>query len=73
MFQCSNLAVDNVLERFIRVSRDQNLLEDEQILRVATDVYKVNKDLRSFTIDARVGGDMNQNEKLKKKNSISIS
>ena len=42
-------------------------MDDEQILRVATDVSKVGKALQSYTIDARVGGDMHQNERLKKK------
>ncbi|KAG7086694.1 hypothetical protein E1B28_002632 [Marasmius oreades] len=43
------------------------ILDEEQILRVATDISKVNKDLQSFTIDATVGGDMNENNKLYKK------
>uniref|UniRef100_A0A0W0GCD2 Putative RNA-directed RNA polymerase n=1 Tax=Moniliophthora roreri TaxID=221103 RepID=A0A0W0GCD2_MONRR len=60
-------AVDNVLERFISINKTQNILREEQILRVATDLSKVNKDLQSFTIDARVGGDMNENNKLFKK------
>jgi hypothetical protein len=39
-------------------------LGEEKILRVATDHSKVNKSLQHFTIDARVGGDMNENNKL---------
>ncbi|KAJ7811000.1 RNA-directed RNA polymerase [Mycena olivaceomarginata] len=60
-------AVDNVLERFIEMNKEAKILEESQILRVATDVGKVNPALRSFTIDDRVGGDMNENNKLFKK------
>ena len=62
-------AVDNVLERFIKINREERLLsnEEEQLLRVATDQSKVNKALRNYTIDARVGGDVNENSKLLKK------
>ena len=58
------LAVDNVLERFIKINADEGLLPEEQILRVATDVSKVNQSLQNYTINARVGGDMNENNKL---------
>ncbi|KAK0493854.1 RNA-directed RNA polymerase [Armillaria luteobubalina] len=57
-------AVDNVLERFVKENNEGHYIRDEQILRVATDVSKVNKDLQGFTIDARVGGDMNENNRL---------
>ncbi|KAL0569074.1 hypothetical protein V5O48_012901, partial [Marasmius crinis-equi] len=60
-------AVDNVLERFVEMNQQHRILREEQILRVATDISKVNKDLQSFTIDARVGGDMNENNRLYKK------
>ncbi|KAJ6450386.1 RNA-directed RNA polymerase [Mycena sanguinolenta] len=60
-------AVDNVLERFAEMNKNEKILEEQQILRVATDVSKVNKSLQNFTIDARVGGDMNENNKLFKK------
>ncbi|KAJ7022451.1 putative restrictase [Mycena alexandri] len=60
-------AVDNVLERFAEMNRKERILGEQQILRVATDVSKVNQTLTSFTIDARVGGDMNENNKLFKK------
>ncbi|KAF9022945.1 RNA-directed RNA polymerase [Hymenopellis radicata] len=53
-------AVDNVLERFIRENRTHSMLSEDQILRVATDVSKVNKDLLSYTVDARIGGDVNE-------------
>jgi superfamily I DNA and/or RNA helicase len=60
------LAVDNVLERFIKLNADEKLLPNEKILRVATDSSKVNKALQSYTIDARVGGDVNENNRLAK-------
>nr|GAT54553.1 predicted protein [Mycena chlorophos] len=60
-------AVDNVLERFIRLNATEKLLEEPQLLRVATDANKVNRALSSYTIDARVGGDMNENNKLYKR------
>lgn len=59
--------MDNVLERFVRRNREENALKEDQILRVATDVHKVHKDFRQYTLDARVGGDMNENNKLFKK------
>ncbi|KAJ7166539.1 RNA-directed RNA polymerase [Mycena crocata] len=60
-------AVDNVLERFIVMNKTEKLLGESQILRVATDISKVNKGMHSYTIDARVGGDMNENNRLFKK------
>jgi putative intracellular protease/amidase len=42
------------------------LLKEEQILRVATDQTKVNPSLQHYTINARVGGDMNENNRLVK-------
>jgi len=60
------LAVDNVLERFIRLNTEEDLLPNDKILRVATDSSKVNKALQGYTIDARVGGDMNENNRLVK-------
>jgi superfamily I DNA and/or RNA helicase len=60
-------AVDNVLERFVELNKHYNLLQEEQILRVATDHSKVHKVLQAYTIDARVGGDMNENSALLKK------
>ncbi|KAF9057077.1 RNA-directed RNA polymerase [Panaeolus papilionaceus] len=59
-------AVDNVLERFIRVNQTENLLAEEQILRVATDQSKVSVNLQHYTINARVGGDMTENNRLLK-------
>lgn len=60
----SALAVDNVLERFIAINDVENLLREEQILRVATDQSKVNPSLHHYTVNDRVGGDMNENNKL---------
>jgi superfamily I DNA and/or RNA helicase len=57
-------AVDNVLKRFIGVNENERLLREDQILRVATDLSKVNKSLQHFTIDARIGGDVNENNRL---------
>ncbi|KAL4068636.1 RNA dependent RNA polymerase-domain-containing protein [Scleroderma yunnanense] len=59
-------AVDNVLERFLKVNKERRLLLDEVILRVATDHSKVQKALQSYTVDARVGGDINENNRLQK-------
>jgi superfamily I DNA and/or RNA helicase len=59
-------AVDNVLERFVELNKRDNILPENKILRVATDHSKVNKALQSYTIDARVGGDMNENNRLVK-------
>ncbi|KAF5351219.1 hypothetical protein D9756_008167 [Leucocoprinus leucothites] len=60
-------AVDNVLERFIQLNQEFNLVREEEILRVATDQSRVNKELQGYTIDARVGGDVNENNRLLKK------
>ena len=58
--------MDNVLERFVAVNKQENILAEDKILRVATDSAKVHKSLQSYTIDARIGGDMNENNKLVK-------
>jgi len=42
-------------------------VREDEILRVATDQSRVNKDLQGYTIDARVGGDVNENNRLLKK------
>ncbi|KAK0493789.1 AAA domain-containing protein [Armillaria luteobubalina] len=57
-------AVYKVLERFLKEINEGHYLCDEQILRIATDVSKVNKDLQSFTIGMRAGGNMNENDRL---------
>ena len=61
------LAVDNVLERFIKLNAEANIVSNDKILRVATDSLKVNKALQDYTIDARVGGDVTENNRLVKK------
>ena len=66
VFNLPELAVDNVLERFIAENDKADLLKEEQILRVATDQTKVNQSLQHYTINARVGGDMNENNRLVK-------
>lgn len=58
--------MDNVLKRFIAENDSINLLKEEQILRVATDQTRVDKSLQHYTINARVGGDMNENNRLVK-------
>lgn len=58
--------MDNVLERFIELNAHEPIIEEDKILRVATDQSKVNKALQSYTIDARVGGDLNENNRLAK-------
>ncbi|TFK19298.1 RNA-directed RNA polymerase [Coprinopsis marcescibilis] len=60
-------AVDNVLERFIRINDVEKLIPEEQILRVATDQSRVGDNLLPYTLDARVGGDLNQNRQKMKK------
>ncbi|KAI0077243.1 putative restrictase [Panus rudis PR-1116 ss-1] len=60
-------AIDNVLERFAAANETEHLLTDEQILRSATESSKVNKALQKYTIDARIGGNMNDDPRLIKK------
>ncbi|GLB39377.1 putative RNA dependent RNA polymerase [Lyophyllum shimeji] len=60
-------AVDNVLERFVAINAAGVLLAEEQILRVATDHSTVNEDLKHYTVDARVGGDTSEDNRLAKK------
>jgi regulator of nonsense transcripts 1 len=54
------------LERFLKLNKEESILGEEQILRVATDQSKVNRGLQNYTIDARVGGNMNENNRLVK-------
>lgn len=60
------IAVDNVLQRFVDANKTSFIVDDNKILRVATDSSRVSKDLQAYTVDARVGGDTNQNERLKR-------
>lgn len=46
---------------------EKRLVSNEKILRVATDSLKVSKALQDYTIDARVGGDLTENNRLIKK------
>lgn len=59
--------MDNVLERFIRLNQQAHFVREEEILRVATDQSRVNKDLHGYTIDERVGGDVNESNRLLKR------
>ncbi|KAH6906119.1 RNA-directed RNA polymerase [Coprinopsis sp. MPI-PUGE-AT-0042] len=59
-------AVDNVLERFLVINAAESLLPEDRILRVATDQSRVGTALLPYTIDDRVGGDVNQNRKRMK-------
>ncbi|KAG2003690.1 RNA helicase [Coprinopsis cinerea AmutBmut pab1-1] len=61
-------AVDNVLERFLRINNNEGekLINDDKILRVATDQSRVGDALLPYTVDARVGGDVNQNQRRMK-------
>lgn len=63
---CPSSAVDNVLERFIAINDTEGLVKEEEIIRVATDHSKVNPSLQHYTINARVGGDTNTNNRLAK-------
>ncbi|KAI0364829.1 P-loop containing nucleoside triphosphate hydrolase protein [Pilatotrama ljubarskyi] len=60
-------AVDNVLERFVAFNDEHHLLEDEKILRAATESSKVHKALQKYTVDARLGGNINDNPRLLQK------
>lgn len=50
-------AVDNVLRRYLTLSRQFSLPSVSPPLRVSTEVRKVAEDLRSYTIDALAGGE----------------
>ena len=41
-----------------------NLLPDEAILRAATEVSRVSKPLQKYTVDARLGGNLNDDPRL---------
>uniref|UniRef100_T1IXA6 Large ribosomal subunit protein mL46 n=1 Tax=Strigamia maritima TaxID=126957 RepID=T1IXA6_STRMM len=57
-------AVDNILETFIQL-RDRNI-NDESVIRVATEVGKVKPTLQNWTIDAFVGKNINDDFKAKR-------
>ncbi|KAG8715390.1 hypothetical protein FRC08_010636 [Ceratobasidium sp. 394] len=60
-------AVDNVLERFIQENNQHQTIPNDQLLRVATEINKVQPSLQKYTVDAIVGGNTNDNPKLLKK------
>ncbi|KAF8709476.1 AAA domain, partial [Rhizoctonia solani] len=60
-------AVDNVLGRFIKENEQHSLVAKDQLLRVATDINKVHPSLRTYTMDAAIGGSMVDNRNLIKK------
>ncbi|KAH9888525.1 RNA dependent RNA polymerase-domain-containing protein [Cubamyces lactineus] len=60
-------AVDNVLERFVKYNHERHLLEDDQILRAATESSRVKKELQKYTVDSRLGGNINDNPRLLQK------
>lgn len=52
------------MERFVTENDAEHLLVDEQILRAATESSRVNKALQKYTIDARLGGSLNDDPRL---------
>ncbi|KAI0090847.1 putative restrictase [Irpex rosettiformis] len=60
-------AVDNVLERFVVENAREHLLTDDQIIRAATESSRVNKALQKYTVDARLGGSLNDDPRLLQK------
>ncbi|KAI0685002.1 P-loop containing nucleoside triphosphate hydrolase protein [Cerioporus squamosus] len=60
-------AVDNVLERFVAYNNSHNLLDEDKIIRAATESSKVNKALQRFTVDSRLGGSVTDNPRLVQK------
>ena len=59
--------MDNVLERFLRINEEEQIIAPEQILRVATDSFKVNQALRNYTVESRVGGEINRDSRRREK------
>ena len=57
-------AVDNVLERFVAENDVHDVVSDEQIIRAATESSKVNQALQKYTMDARLGGSLNEDPRL---------
>lgn len=53
-----------MLERFVVENERLRILEDEQILRAATEISRVHKDLQKYTVDARLGGSINDDPRL---------
>ncbi|RDX43226.1 RdRP-domain-containing protein [Lentinus brumalis] len=59
--------VDNVLERFVACNNSHTLLNEDKIIRAATESSKVNKALQRFTVDSRLGGSVTDNPRLVQK------
>lgn len=59
--------MDNVLERFVAENSRESVLTDDQILRAATESSRVNKALQKYTVDARLGGNPNDDPRLLRK------
>lgn len=59
-------AVDNVLERFLKARKENSGSDNDDIIRVATEISKVNPELRKQTLDAFVGGSLHDNFKARK-------
>ncbi len=60
-------AVDNVLERFVACNNSHTFLNEDKIIRAATESSKVNKALQRFTVDSRLGGSVTDNPRLVQK------
>lgn len=60
-------AVDNVLERFARVNEEIGLLPADEIIRFATDSFRVGKSVKSFTVESRVGGEIVRDSRRREK------
>ncbi|TFY74672.1 hypothetical protein EWM64_g9340, partial [Hericium alpestre] len=60
-------AVDNVLERFAKINQQEKLISQDRVLRVATDSFRVNKSLQSYTVESRVGGEILRDSKRRDK------
>ncbi|KAH9925902.1 P-loop containing nucleoside triphosphate hydrolase protein [Epithele typhae] len=60
-------AVDNVLERFVLFNSAHRILDEDRIIRAATDLSKVQKALQRFTVDSKLGGSVTDNPRLVQK------
>lgn len=49
------------------MNNQNNLIEDDKILRVATESSRVNSSMQKYTIDARLGGNLNDDPRLVQK------
>ncbi|KAJ3824830.1 RNA dependent RNA polymerase-domain-containing protein [Lentinula raphanica] len=60
-------AVDNVLERFVRLNDSINIVPTDKIIRFATDSFRVGKSVKSFTVESRVGGEIVRDSRRREK------